>query len=75
MERSLMEIIVNDTSGGGESILASMKFAVLPIAKVFTVCFMGFLMASKYVNILSANGRKLLNGVGEKILCFLIFVD
>ncbi|OAY71343.1 hypothetical protein ACMD2_07959 [Ananas comosus] len=65
MERSLMEIIVNDTSGGGESILASMKFAVLPIAKVFTVCFMGFLMASKYVNILPANGRKLLNGVAS----------
>ncbi|XP_020087373.1 protein PIN-LIKES 6-like [Ananas comosus] len=68
MERSLMEIIVNDTSGGGESILASMKFAVLPIAKVFTVCFLGFLMASKYVNILPANGRKLLNGLVFSVL-------
>lgn len=48
---------------GGESMLATMKFAVLPIAKVFTMCFMGFLMASKYVNILPASGRKLLNGV------------
>ncbi|OAY71266.1 hypothetical protein ACMD2_25830, partial [Ananas comosus] len=55
MERSLMEIIVNDTSGGGESILASMKFAVLPIAKVFTVCFLGFLMApSSLVGLLVA---------------------
>ncbi|KAG6522726.1 hypothetical protein ZIOFF_019877 [Zingiber officinale] len=63
MERSLLEIIINNQSGSGESIFASMKFAVLPIAKVFTMCFLGFLMASKYVNILSANGRKLLNGV------------
>jgi len=27
------------------------------------MCFLGFLMASKYVNILPASGRKLLNGV------------
>ena len=27
------------------------------------MCFLGFLMASKYVNILPAGGRKLLNGV------------
>ena len=27
------------------------------------MCFLGFLMASKYVNILPPSGRKLLNGV------------
>ncbi|KAG6487592.1 hypothetical protein ZIOFF_056180 [Zingiber officinale] len=68
MEHSLLEIIINNQSGSGESIFASMKFTVLPIAKVFTMCFLGFLMASKYVNVLSANGRKLLNGV-----CFCLF--
>ena len=47
----------------GESLLGTIKIAVLPIAKVFTMCFLGFLMASKYVNILPASGRKLLNGV------------
>ena len=53
----------NEAAGGGESVLQSIKVAVLPIAKVFTMCFLGFLMASKYVNILPASGRKLLNGV------------
>ncbi|PIA46178.1 hypothetical protein AQUCO_01600442v1 [Aquilegia coerulea] len=53
-----------------------MKFAVLPIAKVFTMCFMGFLMASKYVNILPATGRKLLNGlVFSLLLPCLIFTQ
>ncbi|KAL4312525.1 hypothetical protein GQ457_01G021090 [Hibiscus cannabinus] len=54
-----------DTPAAGEvSLLGSIKIAVLPITKVFTVCFMGFLMASKLFNVLPANGRKLLNGVG-----------
>lgn len=48
---------------GGESLIGTIKIAVLPIAKVFTVCSLGLLMASKYVNILPAHGRKLLNGV------------
>lgn len=61
MERILSAVV--DTQQGGESLFGSIKIAVLPIAKVFTVCFLGFLMASKYVNILPANGRKLLNGV------------
>ncbi|THU57979.1 hypothetical protein C4D60_Mb03t09290 [Musa balbisiana] len=75
MERSLLEVITDGQSGSGESIFASMKFAVLPIAKVFTMCFLGFLMASKYVNILPANGRKLLNGPGKTVdLLFLIHV-
>lgn len=65
MEKSLLSILMETQSGGGESILATTKFAILPIAKVFTVCFMGCLMASKYVNILPANGRKLLNGVSR----------
>lgn len=51
------------TAGGGQSLLSTIKIAVLPIAKVFTMCFLGFLMASKYVNILPANGRRLLNGL------------
>ncbi|KAG1365603.1 protein PIN-LIKES 6 [Cocos nucifera] len=63
MEKTLLSILTETQSGGGESILATTKFAVLPIAKVFTVCFMGCLMASKYVDILPANGRKLLNGL------------
>lgn len=53
---------------GGESLLESIKIAVLPIAKVFTVCFLGFLMASKYVNILPASGRRLLNGLVFSLL-------
>lgn len=68
MERSLLAVITDGQSGSGESIFASMKFAVLPIAKVFTMCFLGFLMASKYVNILPANGRKLLNGLVFSLL-------
>ncbi|CAL9748665.1 unnamed protein product [Musa acuminata subsp. burmannicoides] len=68
MERSLLAVITDGQSGSGESIFASMKFAVLPIAKVFTMCFLGFLMASKCVNILPANGRKLLNGLVFSLL-------
>ncbi|KAL0926892.1 hypothetical protein M5K25_003145 [Dendrobium thyrsiflorum] len=67
-ERSLLEIIMGNQGGGADSILASIKFAVLPIAKVFTMCFLGFLMSSKYVNILPANGRKLLNGLVFSLL-------
>lgn len=68
MERSLIEVVMTNSGGGGgggagQSILATIEFAVLPIAKVFTMCFMGFMMASKYVNILPASGRKLLNGL------------
>lgn len=55
--------VLTEPQRGGESFIGSIKIAVLPIAKVFTLCFLGFLMASKYVNILPANGRKLLNGV------------
>ncbi|XP_038980823.1 protein PIN-LIKES 6-like [Phoenix dactylifera] len=68
MEKSLLSILVDTQRGGGQSILATMKFAILPIAKVFTICFMGCLMASKYVNILPANGRKLLNGLVFSLL-------
>ncbi|KAB2008818.1 hypothetical protein E1A91_D10G129300v1 [Gossypium mustelinum] len=63
-----MERILSAVGGGGESLLGSIKIAVLPIAKVFTMCFLGFLMASKYVNILPANGRKLLNGLVFSLL-------
>ena len=65
MERSQLEVLATAAQEGteGTSVLSMLKYAVLPIAKVFTVCFMGFLMASKYVNILQPNGRKLLNGV------------
>lgn len=68
LERLLSEVLVE--AQGGESLLGSIKIAVLPIAKVFTMCFMGFLMASKYVNILPASGRKLLNGVITPLLYF-----
>lgn len=54
--------------GGGESLYSTVMFAVVPIAKVFVMCFMGFLMASKYVNILQPNGRKLLNGLVFSLL-------
>ncbi|URE24458.1 auxin efflux carrier component [Musa troglodytarum] len=68
MERSLLAVVMDGQSGSSESVFALMKFAVLPIAKVFTMCFMGFLMASKYANILPANGRKLLNGLVFSLL-------
>nr|XP_043636261.1 protein PIN-LIKES 6 [Erigeron canadensis]XP_043636262.1 protein PIN-LIKES 6 [Erigeron canadensis] len=67
MYRFLSEVIM-EPQRGGESILDSIKIAVLPIAKVFTMCFLGFLMASKYINILPANGRKLLNGLVFSLL-------
>ncbi|CAL0304380.1 unnamed protein product [Lupinus luteus] len=56
------------SSSSSLSLLGSVKVAVLPIAKVFTMCFLGFLMASKYVNILPAHGRKLLNGLVFSLL-------
>ncbi|KAK9289643.1 hypothetical protein L1049_007801 [Liquidambar formosana] len=67
MERFLSSALM-DTQGGGESLISTIKIAVLPIAKVFTMCFLGFLMASKYVNILPASGRKLLNGLVFSLL-------
>ncbi|KAF3792878.1 putative transporter [Nymphaea thermarum] len=65
MDRVLFQKLMSE---GRESLLETLKFAVLPIAKVFTMCFLGFLMASKYVNILPANGRKLLNGLVFSLL-------
>ncbi|KAK4775901.1 hypothetical protein SAY87_023862 [Trapa incisa] len=59
----LLSAVLLETQAGAESLSATIMIAVLPIAKVFTMCFLGFLMASKYVNILSAGGRKLLNGL------------
>lgn len=56
-----------------ESVLGTIKIAVMPIAKVFTMCFLGLLMASKYVNILTPSGRKLLNGVGKSFMTFFSF--
>ncbi|XP_076906424.1 protein PIN-LIKES 6-like [Bidens hawaiensis] len=67
MNRFLSEVLM-DTQGGRQSLLGSIKIAVLPIAKVFTMCFLGFLMASKYVNILPPSGRKLLNGLVFSLL-------
>ncbi|XP_078159939.1 protein PIN-LIKES 6-like [Carex rostrata] len=75
-ERSLMGILMEESSSSSASLLAALRFSVLPIVKVFTVCFMGFLMASKYVNILPPNGRKLLNGlVFSLLLPCLIFSE
>lgn len=56
-------------AAAGESVLGTIKIAVMPIAKVFTMCFLGLLMASKYVNILPPSGRKLLNGVIYSDFC------
>ncbi|KAM2777851.1 hypothetical protein PS2_010142 [Malus domestica] len=67
MERVLMAVHVANQVGG-ESLLGTIKIAVLPIAKVFTVCALGLLMASKYVNIFPASGRKLLNGLVFSLL-------
>jgi len=56
MERSQLEVLATAARGTeGTSVLSMLKYAVPPIAKVFTVCFMGFLMASKHVNILQPN--------------------
>ncbi|KAJ4764312.1 Auxin efflux carrier family protein-like [Rhynchospora pubera] len=75
-EKSLMGILMEVNSSTSASLLASLRFAVLPIVKVFTMCFMGFLMASKYINILPPNGRKLLNGlVFSLLLPCLIFSE
>ncbi|XP_059427993.1 protein PIN-LIKES 6 [Corylus avellana] len=68
MERLLTAVDMVNQAAGGQSLLGTIKIAVLPIAKVFTMCFLGFLMASKYVNILPANGRKLLNGLVFSLL-------
>ncbi|XP_024188548.1 protein PIN-LIKES 6 [Rosa chinensis] len=67
MER-ILTVVDMGNRVGGESLLSTIKIAVLPIAKVFTVCSLGLLMASKYVNILPANGRKLLNGLVFSLL-------
>ncbi|KAA8517608.1 hypothetical protein F0562_015082 [Nyssa sinensis] len=67
MERFLSAVLM-ENQGGRESLFGTIKIAVLPIAKVFTMCFLGFLMASKYVNILPASGRKLLNGLVFSLL-------
>ncbi|CAL5192519.1 unnamed protein product [Lathyrus oleraceus] len=66
MERLLLAL--ENQVVGGESVLGSIKIAVLPIVKVFTMCFLGLLMASKYVNILPASGRRLLNGLVFSLL-------
>lgn len=71
MGRSVLEMVVAAAQGGGgaagESVLGMFRYAVLPIAKVFVVCFMGFLMASKRVGVLKPSGRKLLNAVRRLI--------
>lgn len=67
IQRVLIEAIM-EPQRRGESLIGTIKIAVLPIAKVFTMCFLGFLMASKYVNILPASGRKLLNGLVFSLL-------
>lgn len=70
MERFLLSVdsVLSGKQGGGGSLLGTIKIAVLPIAKVFTVCFLGYLMASKHVNILPASGRRLLNGLVFSLL-------
>ncbi|KAE8734031.1 putative cytochrome P450 [Hibiscus syriacus] len=66
-------VVAAAVAAGHQSLLGSIKIAVLPVAKVFTLCFLGFLMAFKYVNIFPENGRKLLNGLVFSLLlpCFI----
>ncbi|XAR55706.1 hypothetical protein NMG60_11035876 [Bertholletia excelsa] len=66
MERYLSEILTGNQGEGSESLIGTIKIAVLPIAKVFTICFLGFLLA--YFKLLPANGRKLLNGLVFSLL-------
>ncbi|KAI8015647.1 Protein PIN-LIKES 6 [Camellia lanceoleosa] len=68
MERFMLEVLTGneDGSGRGDSLVGTIKIAVLPIAKVFAICFLGFLLA--FFNILPANGRKLLNGLVFSLL-------
>ncbi|XAR68687.1 hypothetical protein NMG60_11000017 [Bertholletia excelsa] len=66
MERVLFEVLMGSHAGGGESLVGTIKIAILPIAKVFTICFLGSLLA--YCKILPANGRKLLNGLVFSLL-------
>ncbi|KAK8925749.1 hypothetical protein KSP39_PZI018638 [Platanthera zijinensis] len=68
MDRSLLSVLLEGQAARRESIFNTVMFALLPIVKVFTMCFMGFLMASKFFNILPANGRKLLNGLVFSLL-------
>ncbi|KAJ6993182.1 protein PIN-LIKES 6 isoform X2 [Populus alba] len=68
MERFLSAMVPVGNQAGGQSLLNTIRIAVLPIGKVFTMCFLGFLMASKNVNILPASGRKLLNGLVFSLL-------
>ncbi|KAK8950215.1 hypothetical protein KSP40_PGU011842 [Platanthera guangdongensis] len=68
MDRSLLSSLLEGQAARSESIFNTVMFALLPIVKVFTMCFMGFLMASKFFNILPANGRKLLNGLVFSLL-------
>ncbi|KAL6988238.1 Protein PIN-LIKES 6 [Sarracenia purpurea var. burkii] len=64
MDRFLLDVLTKNR--GGESLFGTIMIAVLPIAKVFTICFLGFLLA--YSKILPANGRKLLNGLVFSLL-------
>ncbi|KAI8559559.1 hypothetical protein RHMOL_Rhmol04G0183800 [Rhododendron molle] len=66
MERFLAQVVMQNQGGGGESLAGTIKIAVLPIAKVFTICFLGFLVA--YCKLLAAPGRKLLNGLVFSLL-------
>ncbi|GMJ01605.1 PIN-LIKES 6 [Hibiscus trionum] len=67
-EAAVVTAAVAAAAVGHQSLLGSIKIAVVPVAKVFTLCFLGFLMASKYVNIFPENGRKLLNGLVFSLL-------
>ncbi|KAI5081765.1 hypothetical protein GOP47_0002227 [Adiantum capillus-veneris] len=46
---------------GPTSLALSIKFAVLPIAKVLIICSLGFLLATRRLGVLSPSGNKLLS--------------
>ncbi|KAG8068289.1 hypothetical protein GUJ93_ZPchr0005g15376 [Zizania palustris] len=74
----MVGLVAAAAQGGaaGVPMLGMLKYAVLPIAKVFVVCFTGFLMASKPVGVLKPSGRKLLNRlVFSLLLPCLIFAQ
>eukprot|EP00252_Welwitschia_mirabilis_P023100 TRINITY_DN6448_c0_g1_i1.p1 TRINITY_DN6448_c0_g1~~TRINITY_DN6448_c0_g1_i1.p1 ORF type:complete len:411 (+),score=59.61 TRINITY_DN6448_c0_g1_i1:344-1576(+) len=59
-----------------DDVLEKLKFSAMPLRKVFLICLLGFIVSSKYINILTPPGRKLLNGlVFTLFLPCLIFTE
>ena len=50
-------------STDGDPFAKLLQFSILPVAKVLLMCFLGFLMATSYVGILTAENRRILSKV------------